>query len=152
MSAPYQCKEQCIDKGYIFCPSLDHTSGTCYNQTDVITRIAGCSTDISDANLKYWMCNYNTNCSSTYKIAPPGFGVKNVTTLSPLSLQIFTDNVCAYLISFPWGASVNDTISFRANLVDRATLYFMIGTSFSDSGAALKGPANIGTIYQATWP
>jgi hypothetical protein len=101
------CKTQCIDKGWRFCPSLDHRSGKCYNYTDYYQNIDGCSTDVpmEDLDLQYWLCNYNTNCTDNFVIQPNGFGSStNLVTLTPKNKWVFLENFCNYRLEHPAAA------------------------------------------------
>ena len=74
------------------------------------------SNQISDVNLKYWSCNYNLNCTDNFRIKPKGFFTANMVTLSPKNSWVFLDNFCAYLLQFPDGAGMNDTLNFKVNV------------------------------------
>ena len=151
MNNSVTCKNSCVKKGLRFCPSSDHRSGNCYNLTETFKKNDVCSTDIvSDVNLQYWACNYNINCTDNFLIKPNGFGTTtNLVTLTPKGNWIFFDNICTYLLTFPFGAGLNDTLTFKPNILTRISLYYMIGTSYSDDGVVSKGFAVAGTKYTA---
>ncbi len=152
MNNSYTCKTSCIDKGLNFCPSVDHRSGTCYSSNPV--RLDVCSNDITgDTNLKYWACNYNVNCTDNYKVTMKGFGsTTNLTTLTQKTTYVLLDNICSYLLQYPTGAATGDLLNFRANRLDRAKMYYMIGYNYTDKGIVSKGWATVGTKYNATYP
>lgn len=52
--------------------------------------------------------------------------------------------VCKYIVSLPSTAGQYDTFVFRLNKADRLTAYYMIGTSYSNSGINMTGTINIG--------
>lgn len=121
------CKKDCIDSSKVFCPLADHKSGYCCSETETCPRADVCSNDISsDTNLKYWSCNYNLNCSSRgYSLAPP-FGGSNAYTLTPTG-TVYKENLCPWVLTYPAGASNNDTVTLRVNLMDNCNVYYMIG-------------------------
>ena len=91
--------------------------------------------------MEYWYCAYNVNCTSNYIVRPPGFGVSapNLIILQPNGSTIWLGNICVYQIIFPSGSSSGDILSIIPNMVSRAQLYYMIGTSMTDAGIVSKG-------------
>lgn len=148
-----KCKTECIDKGFTFCSSVDHRNGTCYGLGEVPIVRDVCSNSISsDSDLKYWSCNYNLNCTENYKIKPKGFTTTNLVTLQPRNAWVFLENFCTYLLQFPDGSGLNDTLNFRVNIQKQVKVYYMWGTSYSDAGVKQKGWAKTGTRYNIPYP
>lgn len=49
--------------------------------------------------------------------------------------DIVENNMCTYEIAWPLsGAGTNDEIRFRVNINERATVSYIIGTTYTDTG------------------
>lgn len=68
-------------------------------------------------------------------IVTPTFGLANVITLSLADGRyINQDSVCSWVLTLPFNAFTNDTLTMRVNLLDNSALTYMIANSYSDSG------------------
>jgi hypothetical protein len=65
---------------------------------------------------------------------------------------VFLENFCTYLLQFPDGSGINDTLNFRVNIQKQARVYYMWGTSYSDAGVKQKGWAETGIRYNIPYP
>lgn len=76
-------------------------------------------------------------------IVTPSLGISNVLTLSLADGKyIAQDNVCSWVLTLPYNAYINDTLTMRVNLLDNSAITYMIANSYSDSGTNYS----IGTV------
>lgn len=62
-------------------------------------------------------------------------------TLTQKANYVWKDNICIYKLVLPKAASNNDTLSFRVNVIDRGSVYYMIGTAMNSAGITFKDTA-----------
>lgn len=140
ITSSYNCSTNCLDQGKQFCATAAHNgAGTCCEATSTTCPRATngyCSSDIGLGNYiksKYWVCGNNANCStlSSYIITPT-FGTANAVTIVPKNAGAgLTNNVvCSYLLTFPSGASTNDTLTFRVNYATQSEVAYFIANSY----------------------
>ncbi|CDW79970.1 UNKNOWN [Stylonychia lemnae] len=145
MTTSFSCKNDCIDKGLIFCPTVDRKSGYCCTDSEPCTRPSGdvCSDSMSLSNeYKYFTCIQHANCTAGgFKITPD----LDPNAYKTLTFQndIPTGNICPYLISFPSGSQTGDFITFQLNKNTGVKVYYIIADSYTSinakNGEASKG-------------
>ena len=86
--------------------------------------------------------------TGSYKISP---GLNATATTLTTKGNVVLDNVCPYLFQFPTGSGQNDNLYFRVNKADRAKVYYIIGTAFTDVNTQY-GEAVKGLRYNLTYP
>ena len=87
-------------------------------------------------------------------VVTPTFGIANVVTLAPADkMYVAQDNVCSWVLTLPYNAYINDTLTMRVNLLDNSGITYMIANSFSDSGSNYSiGTASKGSRIQIYYP
>jgi hypothetical protein len=111
MNTSNECIVSCLNKGAIFCPTLDMTSGYCCStgEPNCPMLYGACTSDVSVATMKLFMCPFESFCGSSYLIESSS----SLQTISYTGNSFTIQDLCHYQITFPDYALPGDTIVIK---------------------------------------
>ena len=93
-----ECKAECIDRGFNFCPSPDRSTGFCCGLEDC-NRTDICSDDIKfPFSLKYWTCPFKSYCGEEFSVYADPSGMTQEFKPVTGTNNFDGDKVCNYMI------------------------------------------------------
>ena len=112
------CKQLCLDKGKIFCPTSDKKMGYCCELGERCpNEFKYCSTDFTSLAMKNFLCPFDSVCGTNNYVLLASeqlqtYGVKN---------NLFTNNsICAYSFQMPSSAVDGDALYVKLESVFNA--------------------------------
>lgn len=123
------CKE-CIDNGFIWCPTSDKISGYCCTLTENCPRAGDCSTDYQLLEFQYMLCPNENGCVFDRSLMPPLDGTKKL--YQNLIGVFLLGDVCSFKVAIPPSTDLNDIMYIRAEYLSDCTATLIKGTTFNN--------------------
>ena len=117
---------QCIDDGFVFCPTDNSRIGTCCYD-DECGDTSTCSTMYTDYSAKYAVCPYEPICNGKTYVAGQQLRTKEFQ-----ASDFYDGTLCNFEIKFPKGVSANAFMTVLITVEDMeppAKVYFAQGES-----------------------